>query len=673
MLPRLIDRFRSYVRSPGRPDSGTVVLAVVVCALLISAVAGPAFANGPTGDSAVDSSDGLDAVEPAGDLDDPDDIEAFVDGQIAGQKKVYDVPGVTVAVVNDGEPVLLEGYGYADVSERQPVDPNETSFQVGSVSKVPTWMAVLQGVDDDRLDLDEDVNAYLDDSSVEVADTYDESITLDHLGTHTAGFEERNDRLVAQDGDEIRTLEEALATDPPERVRPPGEVTAYSNYGTALAGHVVAEEYDAEFEDHVETELFEPLEMHDSTFEQPLTDDQRDRHAYPHARADGELTTQEYVYVNEAPAGAMTTTAADMTAFMSAALDGEHDGERVLDPETVDDLHDQRFTNHEATAGMSYGLMELRGSEPRAVGHGGDLMGAHAQVILLPEEDVGVFVAYNGAGGAQAKAEFTEAFLDRYAPSDREPPERSANVSSDTIERAERVSGEYRSTRAVESSWHRVLSVVSQQSVDAREDGTIVTSQLGGLAGHERWVEVEPYVYQSVDGDERIAFEVDDDGAQFTRDRAPIMAAERVPWHQGTLFVLGTAGLSLGVLALTPFLWGGTLLWRWRTDRPHPPRRPLLARAGAASLGGLAIAFVVLLMIGLGQGEVALASGTPLPIHLALFVPYAMGLVTIGVLATTGLAWRDEYWSRTARVHYAIVALAAIVFLRQIVTLGLVA
>jgi CubicO group peptidase (beta-lactamase class C family) len=117
--------------------------------------------------------------------------------------------------------------------------------------------------------------------------TYPQPVTLEHLGTHSAGFEDGFRGMVTDDPADVRPMEDLLATHQPARVRPPGEFVAYSNYGTALAGHVVAEQYDTTFETYVERRIFEPLGMDDSTYAQPLPDRLEPRRAVGYTYQDG--------------------------------------------------------------------------------------------------------------------------------------------------------------------------------------------------------------------------------------------------------------------------------------------------------------------------------------------------------------------------------------------------
>jgi CubicO group peptidase (beta-lactamase class C family) len=171
-------------------------------------------------------------------LDDRVALEAFVDGVIESQMEENHVADVTVAIVFEDDLILAKGYGYADVENKIPVDPYKTLFRIQSVTKLFTWTALIQLYEQGKVDLDTDVNQYL--KTLKVPDTFPQPITIRHLMAHTSGLDE----LIVigtsrKDADSVLPLCEVLAKDFPERIRAPGEVSSYSNHGTALAGLII--------------------------------------------------------------------------------------------------------------------------------------------------------------------------------------------------------------------------------------------------------------------------------------------------------------------------------------------------------------------------------------------------------------------------------------------------
>ncbi len=170
-------------------------------------------------------------------LSDPRELETFLNGVLSVQLADGHIPGATVSVVKDGRLFFAKGYGDADRQHGKLVSANTTLFRIGSVSKLFTWTAVMQLAEQGKVNLHADVSTYL--KTFHLPATYPQPITLAHLLTHTAGFEDRGTGTFAQTTSDLEPLGQWLAVHIPARVRPPGELTAYSNYGGALAGYIV--------------------------------------------------------------------------------------------------------------------------------------------------------------------------------------------------------------------------------------------------------------------------------------------------------------------------------------------------------------------------------------------------------------------------------------------------
>ena len=196
-------------------------------------------------------------------------LEAFVDGVIESQMEEKHVAGVTVAIVFEDDLILAKGYGYADVENKIPVDPHKTLFQIQSVTKLFTWTALMQLYEQGKVDLDTDVNQYL--KTLKIPDTFPQPITIRHLMAHTSGLDE----LIVigtnrKDADSMLPLREVLAKDFPDRIRPPGEISSYSNHGTKLAGLIIEEVSGLTWEDYVRKNIMDPLQMTNATPYQPV-------------------------------------------------------------------------------------------------------------------------------------------------------------------------------------------------------------------------------------------------------------------------------------------------------------------------------------------------------------------------------------------------------------------
>jgi CubicO group peptidase (beta-lactamase class C family) len=310
---------------------------------------------------------GPDSAPGARELARPD-LEAWLDGFMPFALRRGDVAGAVVVVVKDGGVLLQKGYGLADRAEGIPVDPERTLFRPGSVSKLVTWTAVMQLVEQGKVDLDRDVNDYLD---FTIPPRDGQPVTLRHLMTHTPGFEETLKSLIGDDPEAMPTLEDYVKRWVPNRIFAPGAVPAYSNYGVALAGHVIARVSGESFDDYLDRHIFGPLGMQRSTFRQPLPDALGADMSKGYQLGSG--MDQKYEIVGPAPAGSMAATGADMARFMLAHLGGGAiDSARILLPETARLMHGTAAPVIPPLNGMLLGFYQRNVNGRRIIGHDGD-------------------------------------------------------------------------------------------------------------------------------------------------------------------------------------------------------------------------------------------------------------------------------------------------------------
>lgn len=481
------------------------------------------------------------------------DVEAFLNGVIPLQLERDNIAGATVAVVKDGKLLFSKGYGYANRKEKLPVSPEETLFRPGSVSKLFTWTAVMQLVEQGKLDLDRDINEYLD---FKIPEAFGQPITLKHILTHTPGFEEQIKDLFKVTGGSP-DLGEHLKTHIPARIFPPGTTPAYSNYGTALAGYIVERVSGRPFNDYVAENIFKPLGMNRSTFAQPLPPELAPGMSAGYRLASDDPMPFEVVTVF--PAGSLSSTANDMAKFMIAHLQqGEFNGSRILKPETARLMHSRLFALDDAANAMAHGFYEESRNGHRIIGHGGDTVAFHSDLHLIPDTGVGFFISYNSAGKGEAslRSILWQAFLDRYYPFTQAP----SNALATAKENAGKVSGNYMVSRRAETSFLRVATILSGMTVAANEDDTISVSGLTDPNGlPTRWREVAPMQFRDVDGQDTLIFKPDGEGRMQMIHPYPFMVFKRVGLLENSAILLPVLGVSLGImlltLLLTPVAW----------------------------------------------------------------------------------------------------------------------
>jgi CubicO group peptidase (beta-lactamase class C family) len=604
-------------------------------------------------------------VEGAG-VKDKAELETFIDGLMAAHLKYKPLAGATLSVVKDGEILLAKGYGYADLEKEVPVDGMQSLFRPGSTSKLFTWTAVMQLVEQGKLDLDTDVNQYI--PNFKLPEAFGKPITMRNLMTHTAGLEDGGLGYLFQEGPEqFLPLGDALAAHVPSRVRPPttdfgtdGTNASYSNWGTALAGHIVASISGESFDDYVRKHIFEPLEMTSSTFAEPLPPELAPRMAVGYQFKEGRLKAHPFEHIhNFGPAGSLTSSAPDMANFMIAHLnEGEFKGKRILKQETAQLMHSRQFSPNAFGNGSGLGFYETWVNGRRLIGHGGDTLAFHSDLWLLPEEKLGVFVSFNSSNEYApyiARRDLLRSFMDRYYPA--KLPKLKAPEDFKT--RAAKYAGTYDGNRASYTKLERVFGLASAGTrVAPTADNQLMIQDIL-FPGVTYWVEVAPNVFRNEAEDEFITF-VQDGNGNITHLVPPFtfIGSHRLPWYGTPTF----HWLVLGFCVLCFIIAVVSALRNWKADRAADPgaRR---ARRLAALLALVYVAFFVTLIGALAGGIEKLIYALPKSIYVALTFPLLAIPVTLLVAWAAVQAWRRGWWTGYGRAQYTVIALASLAFL----------
>lgn len=485
------------------------------------------------------------------------DVGAFLDGFVPMQLARENIAGAVVLVVKDGQILFAKGYGYSDVEKKTPVFVDNTLFRPGSVSKLFTWTAVMQLVEQGKLDLDRDVNAYLD---FKIPATFGKPITLRNLLTHTPGFEEQIKDIISNEGAPMTALREHLIRHMPEQIFPPGVVPAYSNYGAALAGYIVERVSQKSFNDYINDNIFQPLGMTHSTFLQPLPPELKPLMSRGYTT--GTEKPKPFEQIGVAPAGALSATAADLSRFMIAHLqDGSLGSAHILRPEIARLMHSRQFALSDALNGMCLGFYEESRNGRRIIGHGGDTLYFHSDLHLVLDAGVGFFVSYNSAGKGEIspRTALWDHFLDRYFP--YTPPEISRPPTA--VADARSVAGNYLASRRSESSFFRPSSMFSQLNVSAKSNGDIQIEGSKDFRGElKSWQEIGPMVFRDINGQDLVAFRRDERGRWQLLLSFPAILFQHAMFLQSKRFNLPLIAACLIIMALNILLWPVTGLIR---------------------------------------------------------------------------------------------------------------
>jgi CubicO group peptidase (beta-lactamase class C family) len=592
-----------------------------------------------------------------------EDLEAFFDGIIPLQLERSDVAGATVLVMRGSETLLRKGYGFRDIKAKQAVDPESTIFRLASISKLFTWTAAMQLVEQGKLDLDADISPYLD-FAIRGAG----KITLRNLMTHTTGFEETVRDIIVTDPKKYVGLREFLVQNQPNRLFAPGTIPEYSNYAVGLGSYIVQRVSGERFEDYVAAHIFAPLGMTHSTFYQPPPTALQElpSQGYPSSTREPAIGFELF---SPAGAGGISSSAADMGRFGQMLLNGgELDGQRILKQDSLSEMWKAQFRANDGLPPIGLGFYQVWRNELKWIGHQGDLVAFHSLFFVEPQQKLVLFISYNSAGSSgRSRPELLDAFSDRYFPSELQQPFIAAAGS-----RLKDIEGTYQATRRADSTILKLFALVGQSHAKIDKDGVLHIDRSKDLRGHPfGWKPIGPDLWQQVDDQGKLfAIRAAGDAHGRVERLAGAFAAaqlQRVPWYEqnklvylslGVCFLVGVCVLhSLGLRLARRYIF--------RSSQPiAPPDRVALG-----ALPTVSIIYWLVLLTSLGvlfsrfdDDSLPPSSSWDRFVRLgdALFV-LAVVLSLLAVMSAARV-WRRPATSGLSRVKFTVVALAGVYF-----------
>ena len=597
----------------------------------------------------------------AADLRDTATLEAYIDGVVTPLMVNNNSPSGVVAIALDGEVIFAKGYGFQDIENQVPVDPAQTLFRPGSVSKLFTWVAVMQQVEQGTLDLDTDVNSYLD--GFKIKETFAEPITLRHILTHTPGFEDGGlGYLIIDDPEKVISLSEAMERYQPERVNPPGTHTAYSNYATALAGLIVETVSGVPFNDYIKQNILDPLGMTQSSFFEPLPEELDAHMAKSYkVEAGGYKEVPFEIVANFGPAGALSASGTDMIRFSQAILNGgELDGNRILKAETLEQMLTRNFTHDDRLAGMALGFYESDYNGNRVVGHGGDTQWFHSDLAIDQGNSLAIFTSFGSTGGRVPRSAIVSSIYKEYFPRNEAPPV----PPEDFLERAAKYAGAYGFWRGNFSKIERAFGVANAVQVAPTEDNTLVLAFGGGA---KQYVEVEKNLFRERDSGvslvagispRQIAFQEDENGVitGFVMDGLSFMSLRKLAAYETPSFNLSLLGLSLLILL---FFVLRRFFQRREIRQFNDADRSAVRAAFYASAAHLAVIVLGAVVITIVADN--LMSGFPPLFKAWLVLPIIAFVASLYLAYKTYGVWSNGLLAGVwARIRYSFVTLSAL-------------
>ncbi|HSZ07349.1 MAG TPA: serine hydrolase [Steroidobacteraceae bacterium] len=519
-----------------------------------------------------------------GHLLDRGDLEAWLDGMVPYALKAGDMAGAVIVVVKDGNVLLQKGFGFADVSKKLRMDPEQTMVRIGSTSKLFTWTAVMQLVEKGQLDLDRDINDYLD---FTIPKDFGKPVTLRDLMNHRGGFEEGLKDILWTNPQGVPSTEAYLKEHKRPMLFPPGEVPAYSNYGAALAGYIVERISKEPYERYIERHILVPLGMMHTSFDQPLPG--RFAAAVSKGYRTASAPPGPYELIVTRPAGSGTTTAADMSRFLIAHLQDGHFGDaEILQVETAQRMHSPSESAPPGFAAMAHGFFREVKNGRTVLGHGGDSIYFHNEFELLPKEGVGIEFNFNSRGRESAvylaREALFDGFMDRYFPEAAAPVDPPALPTAPAD--AQKIAGRYESSRRVEHGFLTLFYVLQQSVIAANPDGTI---SVPGTLTPEPVIyrEIGPQLWRRAGGSQQLMLQTISGVKTVVDSGDPTSVLQAVPLRRSSALNLTVLIVTCLILVWTLLAW---LLSPWlRAPKnipdelvPQVRRWRLLLRAAAA-------------------------------------------------------------------------------------------
>lgn len=601
------------------------------------------------------------------------DLEAFFNNIMDSKVEKYHIPNATVSVVKDGLVVYKKGFGFADMEKSLPVNADTTLFRIGSTSKLITWTAVMQLVEAGKLDLNADINTYLDfkipeklDGAIEKTTT--EPITMTHLMTHTPGFEDYPGMLFRLSKDELLPLNEYIKDCLPKRIFPAGEVAAYSNYGTALAGYVVERVSGLPFSEYIEKNIFAPLNMDKSTFRQPPSFGSSACITKSYRYIHGAYVEGSFEYVLPEPAGSMSTTASDMANFMLAHLTGGAYGkERILMEETLNKMHRQHFTYDPDLGGMTLGFMEGVFNDKYVLFHNGGTMLYNTCLYLLPEVETGIFISYSG-GNHLLHSEVFQEFLDFYYPISAQA---TVGVPSEgSKERSKKFVGEYQMNRRSLNTDEKINSILGGGiiNVDIDEDGYLLVTNVGET---NKFFETDSGVYQNLregrtqdyfGNFHKIVFRTDPYGKIMLTTDGPLTYS-KAPFYSTMGFTVIVALINMLIIVISLVHWIIIkLIGAFKRSKNKKLGLPSITQwFGIFASISVLILIVTIFSSGGIDPVYQLPQVAYMPVEGNSFLGFMSTFMLLSSCLLVFLAtivWHKGFWRWISRIHYSVFTLA---------------
>lgn len=586
-------------------------------------------------------------------VNDKERFEVIFDEFMKEDMEKYHVPGVTLSVVKEGKLYFKKGYGYSDLENKISVNPDETLFRIGSVTKLFTGTALMQLYENGKIDLNDEVNKHLVDFKIKY---YNEKpITVEHLLTHTGGFDERVINVISNDiNAELPDLGEFLKKNMPKAVREPGKIMQYSNHGMTLLGHIVENVSDKRIDQYIEQEIFNKLDMKNSKYY--FINDLIGKASKGYTFSKEQFAERNPIRVTTHPAGSILSTADDMSKFLIEHLEG---GE-ILKKDTLENMQQTHFSHYDEMLGNAYGYYEVMRGNNKIVEHGGNTPAFASLLSFYPEKKLGFFISCNSnEGGTQLREDFANRFYE-YFLGKMSTREEISNLERKEIDIKDYI-GEYASVRITKKSPLKILRpLMGRVTIKRIDDNNIAVKQNSEEVVYSKIQ--ENFFINKVDNS-YLTFEKDSEGRVYLIKESEAMMGVVTGMH-GTYERIDKVSVAIEDSKFIPLIVSIIYLIVILIASIRKNKRKYVGNEHKAKILMIITSFMTLAISGAFGLVIAKIITLDMNFNGVLTIIHILSFIFLGltIITTTFtlIAWKEKYWSVKGRVLHTVVNLSII-------------
>ncbi len=501
------------------------------------------------------------------------------------------------------------------------------------------------------LDLDAPASTYIKDLQLE--DEFGPASTIGQLLTHTSGYQDNLVRSHSPDLESGESLGEVLRANLPPRAFAPGKVSSYSDWNFSLLGYAIEGATGKPYQAVMEEILFTPAGMEATTYYQPLPEEIFNNLAtgYGWNYARNRYDPVPHDYVRMSPGIALVTNGHDMGSYLQMLLNhGSHQGTQVLDEKALDMLLKRQGAAHPLSRGWSYGFVENTFSGRKVLYKDGNGIGFASRVILMPDQDLGIFISTNhrnlGEGlwptqaAMMATRSLASTILENFIP-ESEIEERELQPQLEEPGKLSEFAGHYQKAGISRNDFFKLEAMLDNLDVKANENGTL-------SIGSGIYQQVEPLVFQSTTYPNfHVIFVENQDGEVEFLTFGGTGSYQKAPWYQSKNFQIGfLTAITISSLAIL-------------IVQAFKPEGQWLGRA-VSSLNLIFIGGVAMIFVSRVTDMLVFFKTVPVTIQILFFIPWMIGLSALLIPVFLIFVWKDKEVSRWGRIQYTLLSIVSL-------------